>query len=59
MIRLYFPWNNLGCFGLKIGNWFYGDIYFSPYFGAYWRIKNIRRRCRFLRFWKVFRERNI
>lgn len=30
MIRVYMPWNNLGCLGIRIGS-LYADLYRRPY----------------------------
>jgi hypothetical protein len=29
------PWSNAGCLGLKVGEDYKGDIFWSPYFGLY------------------------
>lgn len=35
MFRIYWPWKNLGCLGIRIGP-LYVDIFTSPYLGIYW-----------------------
>ncbi len=34
-MKVFLPWNNLGCLGIKIGRNFYCDFFVRPYFGMY------------------------
>ena len=47
MIRVYMPWQNLGCFGVRVGR-FYVDLFISPYVGIFYT--NGRTRG-YVRFW--------
>jgi hypothetical protein len=42
MIKVYLPWENLGCLGVRLGNAFYADIYRTPYIGVFIRYKENR-----------------
>jgi hypothetical protein len=33
-MKIYMPWKNLGCLGIRIGDW-YMDIFLKPYFGYF------------------------
>jgi hypothetical protein len=26
-MKIYWPWNNLSCLGVAVGEWFYADVY--------------------------------
>ena len=51
MIKIRWPWQNLGCLGFK-GKNFYFDIFLKPYFGMYISTQKAR-------YWVNFRERKI
>lgn len=55
-IRIYLPWNNLGCLGLRIGSRFYTDVYTSPCWGWYVNINGHRYTLPLRTFWKGFRK---
>lgn len=43
---LRFPWNNLGCLGLRCGR-FYADVFRTPYWGVFYSNgRGLRKRVR-------------
>lgn len=54
--QVYMPWNNLGCLGVQIGDWFYADTYLKPTWGVYVRINHNCYTLTVLRFWRGFRK---
>lgn len=41
-IKIYMPWNNLGCLGFQVGDRFYMDFYIRPAWACYFRIGESR-----------------
>jgi hypothetical protein len=55
MLKIYLPWKNLGCFGIKLGSWFYIDFYAAPDWGSYMRVGHFKYYASLRRFWRGYR----